>query len=241
MFPDLVAEPGSPRWSKALLESRALEDAVTIVAARHHMSTATVLLTAVSALLGTITPHQTCAITPIVHNRFRPETRNLVTTLSQLGLFTLSSDPDATLAETLEATQPEAMRAYRHAQYDQLAWDAMVARVSADREVTVYPSCCFNDLRPVDHSGLPDSSQGEDAVRTSVASSRIEWLPGVDHFNCDFCFFVTRQSGILSIGLSADTCRLPQSRIVGLLRAVEELVVESAFRDARPSELEVAP
>ncbi|GAA1011094.1 hypothetical protein Aple_057010 [Acrocarpospora pleiomorpha] len=241
MFPDLVAEPGSPRWSKAMLESRALEDAVTIVAARHHMSTATVLLTAVSALIGTITPHETCVITPIVHNRFRPETRDLVTSLSQLGLFTMSSDPDATLAVTLEATLPEAMRAYRHAQYDQLAWEAMVERVSADRAVKVDPSCCFNDMRPVDHSALQESSPGEDAIRTSVTSSRIEWLPGVDHFTCNFCFFVTRQSGILSIGLNADTCRLPQSRMVGLLRAVEELVVESAFRDARPSELEVAP
>ncbi|WP_214103975.1 condensation domain-containing protein [Acrocarpospora catenulata] len=239
MFPDLVAEPGAPRWSKAILESRALEDAVTIVARRHHMSTATVLLTAVTSLIGTIIPHELCAITPIVHNRFRPETRDLVTTLSQLGLFTLAPEPDATLAETLEATQPEAMRAYRHAQYDQPAWDAMVDRVSAERGVRVYPSCCFNDLRPVDHSGLPDNSPGEDAVRTSVAASRIEWLPGVDHFNCDFCFFVTRQSGILSIGLSADTCRLPQDRIVGLLRSVEELVVESAFRDAKPGE--VAP
>ncbi|GIH29416.1 hypothetical protein Aph01nite_77260 [Acrocarpospora phusangensis] len=241
MFPDLVAEPGSPRWSKAILESRALEHAVSIVAARHHMSTATVLLTAVSAMVGTITAHDTCAITPIVHNRFRPETRDLVTSLSQLGLFTLAPDPDATLHEILENTQPEAMRAYRHAQYDQLAWEDMVERVSAERGVAVEPSCCFNDMRPVDHSNLPDSPPGEDAIRTSVTSSRIEWLPGVDHFTCDFCFFVTRQSGILTIGLNADTCRLPQSRIVGLLRSVEELVVESAFRDVRPGELGVAP
>ncbi|WP_051760376.1 condensation domain-containing protein [Herbidospora cretacea] len=233
MFPTVVGPPAEPRWSRAVLESHALEDAVAVVAARHHVSTGTVLMTAVTTLLGPLLGHDVCAITPIVHNRYRPATRDLVATLTQLGLFTMRSDPLAPLAKTLEQTHSDAMRSYRHAQYDQRAWDAMVEKVSADRNVRVYPSCCFNDVRPV-----------EQRTATQVATdgpcpAEVEWLPGVEHFNCDFCFVVTRQAGTLAIGLTADTCRFPRDRMVTLMRGVEELVVESAYRDTRPVDLRV--
>ncbi len=233
MFPEVVGPPAEPRWSRAVLESRALEDAVAVVAARHHVSTATVLMTAVAVLLGTQMEHDVSAITPIVHNRYRPTTRNLVATLTQLGLFTMRSDPRAPLAKTLEQSHSDAMRSYRHAQYDQRAWDAMVDKVSTDRGVRVYPSCCFNDVRPI-----------EQRTTTQVAAegpcpTEVQWLPGVEHFNCDFCFVITRQAGTLAIGLTADTCRFPRERMVTLMRGVEELVVESSFRDTRPVDLHV--
>ncbi|WP_061295920.1 condensation domain-containing protein [Herbidospora cretacea] len=233
MFPAVVGPPAEPRWSRAVLESRALEDAVAVVAARHHVSTGTVLMTAVSTLLGALQGHDVCAITPIVHNRYRPATRDLVATLTQLGLFTLDIDPLAPLAKTLEQSHSDAMRSYRHAQYDQRAWDAMVEKVSAERDVRVYPSCCFNDVRPVEQRVALSAIDGD------PGPAEVEWLPGVEHFNCDFCFVVTRQAGTLAIGLTADTCRFPRERMVTLMRGVEELVVESAFRDTRPMDLEV--
>ncbi|WP_459804849.1 condensation domain-containing protein [Herbidospora sp. RD11066] len=233
MFPAVVGPPAEPRWSRAVLESHALEDAVAVVAARHHVSTATVLMTAVTALLGPLLDHDVCAITPIVHNRYRPATRNLVATLTQLGLFTMESDPLAPLAKTLEQSHSDAMRSYRHAQYDQRAWDAMVDKVSSDRDVRVYPSCCFNDVRPVEQRMVTEPPAG------NPCPAEVEWLPGVEHFNCDFCFVVTRQAGTLAIGLTADTCKFPRGRMVTLMRGVEELVVESAFRDTRPVDLQV--
>jgi hypothetical protein len=236
MFAEEIAEPSAPRWCRAFMESRALEDAVSVVAARHHMSTATVLMIAMTVLLRSFTGHEACAVTPIVHNRFRPETRDLMTTLSQLGLFILTPDPDAPLADALKDAHPEALRAYRNAQYNQQEWDRMVDRVSEDRGVRVYPSCCFNDLRPVGHGEpegvLPGPLNAGGGASTATAT--LEWLPGIDHFNCDFCFTVTRQTGILAVGLTADTAKLPQSRMVDLLRGVEELIVAAAYREPLP-------
>ncbi len=91
------------------------------------------------------------------------------------------------------------MRSYRHAQYDQRAWDAMVDRVSADQADARLPRrCCFNDVRPVEQRVAPS------AIEADPGPADIEWLPGVEHFNCDFCFVVTRQSGTLAVGLAAD-------------------------------------
>ena len=106
---------------------------------------------------------------------------------------------DSTVAQQLGAKvyQPEALRAYRHAQYDQQEWDRMVDRVSADRGVRVYPSCCFNDLRPVDHA--EQSAPPPNPAQAAYATATLEWLPGLDHFNCDFCFTVSRQTGVLAL------------------------------------------
>lgn len=230
MFPDRVAEPATPRWSQAFLETPALEHAVSVVAARHHMSTATVIMIAMTTLLRSITGHETCAVTPIVHNRLRPETRELMTTLTQLGLFTFSPDPGASLSEVLEEARPHTLRTYRNAQYDQVEWYRMVDRVSAERGVRIYPSCCFNDLRPVGHEGA--ASPPPDP-RYAATEPTVRWLTGTDHLNCDFCFTVSRQTGVLALGLTADTSKIPRSRMAELLHGVEELITAEAYSGLR--------
>ncbi|MBO3751357.1 hypothetical protein J5X84_35235 [Streptosporangiaceae bacterium NEAU-GS5] len=226
MFPDQVGPGGSPRFAKAMLASPALDDAVRVVAARAHVSTATVLLVAATQLLAATTGHQVCAVTPIVHNRFQPRTRDLVTSLNQLGLFTLENGAAAPLGETLATAYPAVLAAYRHAQYDQVAWEAMVDRVSAGRRVRVFPSCCFNDLRPGEEIGS-SPSQGD---------SVLEWQPGVDHLNCGFCMSLNRWNGTLAVGLSADTTRLPERDMAALLGGIESYVVAAAHRSALPGE-----
>lgn len=231
MFPEPVAEPASPRWSQAFMEAPALEHAVSVVATRYHMSTATVIMIAMTTLLGSITGHETCAVTPIVHNRLRPETRELMTTLSQLGLFTFSPAPGAALCDALEEARPHTLRAYRNAQYDQQEWYRMVDRVSAERGVRVYPSCCFNDLRPVGHEQV--AGPPPDPQQVATTESKIQWLRGMEHLNCDFCFTVSRQTGVLALGLTADTCKLPQNRMVELLHGVEEMIMAEAYSGLR--------
>ncbi|RVX39037.1 condensation domain-containing protein [Nonomuraea polychroma] len=221
MFPSVVGPGATPRFARAVLSSPRLDHAAHVLARRAGVSTATVLLVAVTMLLRELTGHQVCAITPIVHNRFDGRTRDLVTSLNQLGLFTLG--PCGSLAETLVSAYPAVLTSYRRARYNPLAMDAMIDRVSADRGVSVFPSCCFNDLRPGEDPGGADHADGE---------SELEWLPGSDQRYCPFCMALMRWKGTLGVELSADTTRLPESEIAALLFRLESFVVGAARRES---------
>ncbi|WEH34003.1 condensation domain-containing protein [Streptomyces sp. AM 4-1-1] len=89
MFPQPVAEPRSPRFWTGRIESTALNRAVGAVAAAHRVSGSTVLLAACAALVAAGAGHRTAAVMPIVGNRTAAAHRDLVSTLSQDGLFLL--------------------------------------------------------------------------------------------------------------------------------------------------------
>ncbi|MEU6432364.1 condensation domain-containing protein [Microbispora sp. NPDC046973] len=217
MFPHVVGAGATPRYARAVLSSPRLNHAAQVLAGRARVSTATVLLVAVAMLLRELTGHEVCAITPIVHNRFSDRTRDLVTSLNQLGLFTLG--PCGSLPETLVTAYPAVLASYRRARFDSLALNAMIDRMSADRGVPMFPSCCFNDLRPGEDPGGNGSADGE---------SELEWLPGTDRRSCDFCVALMRWKGTLGVELSADTTRLPEGEMAALLHRLESFVVGAA-------------
>ncbi|MEV6037820.1 condensation domain-containing protein [Nonomuraea sp. NPDC052116] len=217
MFPTVVSSGATPRFARAVLSSPRLDHAAQVLARRTGVSTATVLLVAVAMLLRELTGHEVSAITPIVHNRFNSRTRGLVTSLNQLGLFTLG--PCGSLAETLVSAYSAVLTSYRRARFDSLALHAMVDRMSADRGVPMFPLCCFNDLRPGEDSGGADRADGE---------SELEWLPGMDRRSCDFCVALMRWKGTLGVELSADTARLPEGEMAGLLYRLESFVAGAA-------------
>ncbi|MFF0568385.1 condensation domain-containing protein [Streptomyces sp. NPDC004041] len=100
MFPDPRAEPRSPRFWTGRIVSPALARAVGAVAAAHRVSGSTVLLTASAALVAAGEGHRTAAVMPIVGNRTTGALRDLVSTLSQDGLFVLD------LADAASPTEP---------------------------------------------------------------------------------------------------------------------------------------
>lgn len=217
MFPEAVGAGATPRYARAVLSSPRLNRASQVLARRAGVSTATVLLVAVAMLLRELTGHEVCAITPIVHNRFNDRSRDLVTSLNQLGLFTLG--PCASLPETLVSAYPAVLASYRRARFDSLALNAMIDRMSADRGVPMFPSCCFNDLRPGEDPCVGGGADGE---------SKLEWLPGTDKRSCDFCVALMRWKGTLGVELNADTTHLPEGEMAALLHRLESFVVGAA-------------
>ncbi|MBO4274487.1 condensation domain-containing protein [Microbispora triticiradicis] len=220
MFPESVRPASTPRYARAVLTSPRLNHAAYVLAARAGVSTATVLLVAVAMLLRELTGHEVSAITPIVHNRFDDRTRDLVTSLNQLGLFTLG--PSGGLAETVATAYPAVLASYRRARFDKPAMQAMIDRLSADRGVSVFPSCCFNDLRPGEDPG---------AAARAGEESELEWLPGTDQRSCDFCVALMRRRGTLGVEVNADTTRLSEGEMEALLHRLESFVVSAAHRE----------
>ncbi|MEU8177141.1 condensation domain-containing protein [Microbispora hainanensis] len=213
------AEP--PIW-RALLRSPALELAVRSIAAEHAASTSTVLLTAVTELVGRFTGNETCAVLPISANRFRRDTTDIVATMSQEGLFTLDRR-EASFAGLLRAAGPAALRAYRSAYHDPADRDRITASVSAERGEPIQPYCCFNDMRFAD----PGPARCDPAeITAALARTSVTWPMSQDKLNCRFCVHLTTEG----VSLTADTRYLSRPGMERYLLELEALLVEAAVR-----------
>ncbi|MDP9861276.1 MULTISPECIES: condensation domain-containing protein [Streptosporangium] len=228
MFDRPVAVPESPPIRRARIVSRAMDLAVQRIAAVHGASTSTVLLAGASVLVGAVTGHDVCAMLPIVGNRFRGDTANAVTTLSQEGLFVLDLRGGAAFADLLRAAKPAALRAYRSAYHDPGDRDRLTARISRERGTGIHPYCCFNDMRFIDRV---DASHDERTVRQAMDETALTWPLSQERLNCRFCLHVTGEPGGLGVSLTADTRYLPRPAMERYLRDMESLLVEAAFRE----------
>jgi hypothetical protein len=233
MFTPLHEVRGSP-YRRVQLTSEALRTAARLVAAGHQTSTSTVLLTATAAQVGERTGHRAVALSTIVGNRFSGEVRDMVTTLDQLGLFTLDVGPG--LRDLVPVARAAALRAYRYAYYDQPEMDQALTRMGRERGVELNPYACFNDLRltedPADAMAV-DVPPGLDAddIRKSVDRSVIEELPDPGGIRCRFCVQVHSGPEVLVLQLTADTRCLPYDEMVGFLRDLESAVIEAALEE----------
>jgi hypothetical protein len=230
MFGTPSGDQSDPRWRGAQLTSAALDAASRLVAARTGASTSTVLLAASSALIGGLTGHPVCAMYPVVSNRFRADTLDLVSPLAQDGLFVLElSAPtfDGLVADAWRA----ALRAYRRSEFEPAAWLAMLERVRAARGEPVRLQCCINDQRPADLAGTGREPPALGDVTAALPGSTVRWIRQLDQLSCRFCLHVTGEPAGLGVALTADTRYLAAGDIERFLRALEALVVAAAAGD----------
>ena len=200
-----------PRIWRGLLDSPAAGLAVRAVAARHGTSTSTVLLAATAAVVGRFSDRESCAMLPIVNNRFRRDTARMVTTLSQEGLFVVGVDRD--FGGLLRETEPAALRAYRSAFHDPR---------DRTRGQWAQPLCCFNDMRFAEPGPLPCAPAD---ILAALPRTELSWPLSQEQLNCRFCVHV---SGALEISVTADTAYLPRADIERVLLGLESLLLAEA-------------
>ncbi|MFG2431656.1 condensation domain-containing protein [Streptomyces sp. NPDC048590] len=233
MFAVPGAEPRTPRFWTGRIVSAAMARAVGAVAAAHRVSGSTVLLAASAALVAAGEGHRTAAVMPIVGNRTAPAHRDLVSTLSQDGLFVLDmaeaghgSGPVFT--DLLPAAYRAALRAYRAAVYDPVEWDALGVRLRAEYGTEVHPYCCFNDMRLVERPAPAGPAPTPAELERLGGRTRFGFPATQDKVACRYCLHITEEDDALAVSLTADTAYLPPDAIRAHLYAMEELVVASA-------------
>ncbi|MDG6105840.1 condensation domain-containing protein [Dactylosporangium aurantiacum] len=230
MFATPVAAPQAPRYWTGRIVSSALSGAVDALAAQHGVTGSTVLLTAAGALAAAAGGHATTAVMPIVNNRFTTGHRDLVSTLSQDGLFVLDVERP-TFGALLRPGWQAALRGYRAAAYDPAGWDAMLAGAAAARGTEVHPYTCFNDMRLVAQAGGGRPTRTAADLRALQRGTRVDFPATQDRVACRYCLHVTQDGPALVVTLTADTAYLPPAAIEGQLRAIEELLVRAAGED----------
>ncbi|MFD7758864.1 condensation domain-containing protein [Streptomyces microflavus] len=232
MFPEPVAAPRTPRFWTGRIVSPALARAVAAVATAHRVSGSTVLLTAAAVLVAAGQGHRTAAVMPIVGNRTAAGHRDLVTTLSQDGLFVLdlaaAGTPEPSFTDLLPAAYRSALRSYRAAVYDPVEWDALGERLRTERGAEVHPYCCFNDMRLVERPAPPGPAPTA-AELVELGGRTVFGFPATqERVACRYCLHITEEGDALAVSLTADTAYLPPETIRAHLYGIEELVVTSA-------------
>jgi hypothetical protein len=202
------------------LTSRTLGPAAAVVAARHGVSTACVLLAATIGMVARFTGQPTCGLLTVVHNRFQPGHERIVAPMNQLALAVVDRADAAPLDPLVPAVWQASLTAYRHAYYDQATLDRALAEAGRGGGTDVDPFCCFNDVRA--GGGVPgDLRWPPDSQLTWRDLASLNWR----------CYVEVRDApGALALVVQADTRALPPDRLERFARQLELTVVQSAMQ-----------
>ncbi len=217
----------APRFRRALLESQAVEGAMRVLAARHGVSTVTVLIAATAALIGQWTGHDRCALFTMVNNRYQSGYADAISKLNQIGLFVLELADRPGLDELVPRTWRAALRAYRHAYYDPLVMDETLLRIGRPPGSGLEPFCYVNDLRlpgATDERPLPQA----EAIERSLEHSKLTWPESLERFAWRFRLQVLDAPQGVGLSVTADTAYLPPDQVERFLFELESMVVRAA-------------
>ncbi|WP_182875281.1 condensation domain-containing protein [Microbispora sp. H10670] len=242
MFDFPEREPEEPRFVRYGMDSPAAAVAAEALAARHGVTTSSVLTVASAALLAAVTGHSTAALQLIVSNRHHLRTGAMAGPAAQDGLCVIdlgagdpaSGDPGArTFAEALGPGHRRTMATYRNGHYDPslvlAARDAEAWNRGADIDLDAF----FNDVRQGGRwSGLPDVDPGDAASLAALRGRTRTFFVGAYSKVKAKIFFATGPApSTCEFFVLVDTAFLPGRVAERMLGGLEELLVRAVSAD----------
>ena len=191
----------------------------------------TVLLAATTALSAGAAGRRVCGLFNMAHNRFRPEYRNAVANLGQIGFCVLDIADRPSFFELLPRIYRVALDGYLHAYYDAAAMRKNFEDLGRDYTTAFLPYYYFNDVRlPV---GMVDDvvPVAEGHLRAATDRSEFSWTDGLDVASWHRLIDVVDAPDAVGVTLSTDTRFLPPVTIEPYLRDLEALLIDAAYRD----------
>lgn len=220
--------PLTPRYRRGALTSTAIHRAARLLAARHRVSSPTVLLAATAAVLEAEGGSAGCGIFTMANNRFQPAYDTAISKLNQLGLCRVDLPDRPHFTELLTRTAQASLDAYRHAYYDPIEMAQAFADLGYDYGTALAPFCFFNDIR-LPHDVPAGATDPDPAtLRAAQAASTFGWLEELDRFAWRCRIQVVDAPGAVELVVTADSAYLPPERAEQLLRDIEEVLVGAA-------------
>lgn len=243
MFSFPPGPPALPRFQELRLESRALTVAAARLATNCQVSVPDAVLTGAGLALAALGGQTSCVLKVIVGNRFDGDTRCLVAPMAQEGLLVVDYHPAGSVAEAARATSKAARAAYFYGYYDPVAIGELLAAVAAKRGVEFDLTMFFND-----QSAFLDDAFGAEptAVEAQFPEAEARGLlretaiaPVGSMAAHGPTVFLKAQSGteICALQLMADTAYLAPPTMEMVLRGIETIVFEAAYRDVAIAEI----
>ena len=238
VFPWPAVPPQQPRFHRLRLESRALGVAAARLAANCQVSVPSVVLAGIALALTALNGQPACALVVVAGNRYDADIRAMVGAASQEGLFVADFN-GGTVAEAIRTVHGSITTALFYGHYDPGALADLVNAVETQRGVRLDLSATYNDKsRFVE--GADEEADAMEATVTPEAEADARELLGETVIVRDSTWegqlctmYLAAQPGMgtCSLDLVADTACLPPRTMEALLRGIEKIVTEAAYRD----------
>jgi hypothetical protein len=228
---------GGPRYWKLKVDSPATFLAVRSVAARLGTDVSTALLAVYSVALARRTGNNPTVAQMLVSNRFRPGMADMVSNISQSGLFVVDV-ADTTVDDAVRRAGRAVARTYKNAYFDLAAQRELIARVNRERGEEVELSNYYNDRPSQYQSG--DPGQMPTAAEIEEARSRTtppEWTE-LDNFNERLMVTIDDMPDTIVLLVYADTHYVPREEMAALAGEIETLAVAAATDPETPTGVE---
>jgi hypothetical protein len=231
-----------PRFQELRLESRALTVAAARLAANCQVSVPAAVLTGAALALAAVSGQTTCVLKVIVGNRFNRDTRGLVAPMAQEGLL-VADYPSGTVAEAARATSKAVQAAYFYGYYDPAAVSELLDAVATQRGVQFDLTMFFNDQSeffndPFDKEQISAYAQFPEAeARKLLRGTVIAPIGAIDAHGPTVFLKALSGADFCRLDLMADTAYLPLPTGEAVLRGIETIMLEAAYRDVAVAEI----
>ena len=133
-------------YLKLILESEAARLAVLAISERTRQSSGHVLLAAYAVAAAHLAGSPIVAVRVVVDNRFRPGLSDSVSTVSQMGLWSIDASA-ATFETVLARALTASLDTYMNAYYDPEDRQTLIDTIERERGRPIILDCCYNDRR----------------------------------------------------------------------------------------------
>lgn len=226
-----LAPPAVPRFRRTVLVSEAADTAVRLIVRRCRVTSPTVLLTAVAAVLSAWSGTEICGIHSMAGNRALPGYDTAIAKLNQIALIMIDLTGRPSFEELLARAWQAALEGYRHSHYDPDELRREFAAAGYPYEAGINPHCYINDIRLSTDADLTGRATGEEQLRHTMTRSSFAPPEGREQFTWRLRVEILDAPRGVAIALTGDTACLPPHTAERFLHDIERLLVEAAFRD----------
>ncbi len=234
-FRNQRTDVGAP-YVRLVLESQAARLAARAICERTRQSAGYVLLAAYAVAVSRFSGSSVVALRVVVDNRFRPGLATSISSVSQMGLWSIDASAptfDAVLARALTAS----LETYKNAYYDPVDRQSLIDSAGRERGEAIILDCCYNDRRR-EGSGpaQPASLVTPAALRELADRSVLRWEPWtaltVPEGETLYLHIDDTPDGRgLSFTVCADTAYLAPGEVEECARMIEDVLVQAAVGD----------
>ncbi|WP_214111399.1 condensation domain-containing protein [Acrocarpospora catenulata] len=228
-LPHATAELERPRFRYLRFDSPALAAAVTVLAARHQVSPASVLFAGINAVAAHVSSLDRSFLQLTVGNRIAPRTRYAVGMHTQ-DVPVCVPVSDLALSELIVRSGAELTRAARFGQHPPSELAARRREIELERGIRFDLSCWLNYRRL--GTARPPRVTPADLDKTVW-----RWEEGVDSSTSTYFIFADDAGDLIRLTLLLDTAILPPEEALAWLRALESLLCTACTTEIGTSEI----
>jgi hypothetical protein len=233
-FPAELARPERQRYWQGKLTSPALSAALPAISVRTGVDPSSVLGTLYAISLARLTGTEHAVLRPVVSNRFRPGVSGVVCHGAQSGVLSVHL-AGTTYDEAVEVMRKAAMGALKHAYYDMDDYEAVVARISAERGEDIDVGVFYNDRRLDTAPDAGAATPSLEELEAARARGEHEWVLGKHDPLERVALHVEETEDGMVLCFDVDTHVLSKENMLELVRGVEAAAVEAALDGSAPT------